>query len=91
MLAENEVVSLLLCLGILLFFWANLRRIRELHGYRPMLWGFFAYLMASIFTVLEGFTWPTGFNFLEHLAYLVSAVFFAAWIVQLTRLRGGPA
>ena len=91
MLAENEAVSLLLSLGILLFFWANLERIRELPGYRPMLWGFLTYLIASIFTILEGFFWSSGFNFLEHLGYLISSAFLAAWIVQLAQARRSAA
>jgi hypothetical protein len=87
MLAENEIVSLLLGVGMALFFWANLERIRGLTGYRLMLWGFLSYLSAAAFTVLEGFIWAQGFNFLEHLGYLASAVFLAAWIAALTRPR----
>ena len=90
MLAENELVSLFICLGILTFFWANLRRIRHLTGYRPLLWGFLAYLVATIFTLLESYIWADGFNFLEHLGYLASAVCLAAWIANLSGLHRGP-
>jgi len=44
-----------------------------------------------IFTMLEGFAWAEGFNFLEHLAILICGVSLAAWIVNPhpvpTRLR----
>jgi hypothetical protein len=87
--AENEIVSLFLSLGILLFFLANLRRLRELKGYKPMLWGFYCYLSALIFTLLETVAWTGAFNFLEHLGYFLSAAFLAVWIAQVAGLRRG--
>jgi hypothetical protein len=87
--AENEIVSLLLSLGILLFFLANLARIREIGGYRYLLGSLLAYIIAMIFTLLESITWEMGFNFLEHLAYLVSAALLAAWIARLARPKRG--
>jgi hypothetical protein len=87
--AENEVVSFLLSLGILLFFLANLARIRQIDGYRWLLGSFLAYVIALAFTLLEGVTWEQGFNFLEHLSYLVSAALLAVWIAQLVRLKRG--
>lgn len=89
MLAENEVVSLFLSLGLLLFFLANLGRVREIRGYTWMMAGYLAYVSAMIFTILEGFAWEQGFNSLEHLSYLVSAVFLAVWIATLSRPRRG--
>lgn len=89
MLAENEVVSLLLSLGILLFIWANLWRIREIGGYRYLLSSFLAYVIALIFTLLEGIVWEPGFNFLEHLGYMVSAALLAIWIARPAWLKRG--
>jgi len=91
MLAENELVSLFLGLGVLLFFLANLGRVREIKGYSLMMGGYLAYLSSMIFTILEGFAWEPGFNFLEHLGYLVSAVFLAAWIRQLAGPQRGAS
>ena len=91
MLVENEVVSLFLSLGLLLFFLANLGRVREIQGYPWMMGGYLAYVSAMIFTILEGFAWEQGFNFLEHLSYLVSAALLAAWIRQLARPQRGAA
>lgn len=87
--AENEIVSLLLSLGIMIFFWANMGRIREISGYRTLVGSFLGYVIAMIFTVLESVTWEQGFNFLEHLSYLASAALLAAWIARLVQPRRG--
>ena len=91
MLVENEVLSFILCLGISLFILVNLGRVRELRGSSYLLGGILAYLAASIFTLLEGFTWAGGFNFLEHLAILICGLFLAAWILSLIRSQRGAA
>jgi hypothetical protein len=91
MLAENEVLSFLLTLGILAFFLANLRRMRDLPGSAYQLGGILAYLAALIFTLLEGFAWADGFNLLEHLGYLLCGLFLAAWIISLSRSWKGAA
>jgi hypothetical protein len=91
MLAENEVLSFLLTLGILAFFLANLQRVQNLPGSAYQLGGILAYLTALIFTLLEGFAWADGFNFLEHLGYLICGLFLAAWIVSLSRSWKGAA
>jgi hypothetical protein len=87
--AENEIVTLFLSLGVLLFFLANLVRIREIDGYRFLVGSLLAYVTAMIFTLLEGLAWGEGFNFLEHLCYLVSAALLAAWIARLARPKRG--
>lgn len=89
--AENEIISLLLGLGILFFYLANLRRIQEFPGYRLLLGSFLAYLLALIFTVLEGVLWRQGFNLLEHLGYLASAALLAGWAAQAARRPGRGA
>lgn len=89
--AENEIVTLLLSLGISLFFLANLARIRQIDGYRWLLGSFLAYLVAMVFTLLEGIAWEQGFNFLEHLGYLASAALLAAWIARFALLKRGES
>lgn len=86
--AENEIVSLLLGLGLLFFFQANLKRLQEFPGYRLLLGSFLAYLLALSFTMLEGVAWRTGFNLLEHLGYLASAALLAGWAAQAARRPG---
>ena len=89
MLAENEVLSFLLTLGIFSFILANLRRVRGLPGSAYLLDGILSYLAALIFSLLEGFIWAEGLNILEHLCYLICGLFLAAWIVSLyTSWRG---
>lgn len=83
MLAENEVVSLFLSLGVLLFFLANLRRLQVFPSYAWMIAAYLAYVMAMIFTIVEGYLWEAGFNFLEHLSYTLSVIFLATWIWRL--------
>lgn len=85
MLAQNEVVTLFLSLGVLLFIQANLRRLPEIPSYNWMIAGYLAYVLAMIFTIAEGYLWEPGFNFLEHLSYTVSAILLVIWIWRLAR------
>lgn len=90
MFQENEVVSLLIGLGALVFLLANLPRLRRGANWQVLFGGFCVYLAARVLTVLEGVFWPAGLNVLEHFCYAGSAVLLAAWCwLSFGRRRAG--
>lgn len=89
MIQENEVLVLLLAVGTLVFVWSNRLRLRQLPSSRTLLTGFFFLIGAWSLTVIEGFFWREGFNFIEHLCYAVSAVLVATWCWQVFGHKGG--
>jgi uncharacterized membrane protein len=89
MIQENEVIMLLLGVGVLVFMLANWKRLRRLPASRAMSHAFHLLVLASILTVLEGFFWPGPLNFLEHACYAGSALLLAAWCWRVFARAGG--
>jgi hypothetical protein len=80
---KNEVITLLITVGIGMFFWANRKSIIQLHAWKLLILSFFCYLARMCFTVLEGYYWPDGMNLLEHLSILLFSIFFLFWCWQI--------
>ena len=80
----NEVINLLLSLGVLIFILANYAKLKHLPAVRILLAGFCVLLAAEVLTNVEGF-WPKDspknsfFNLLEHICYAGSALLIAFW------------
>jgi peptidoglycan/LPS O-acetylase OafA/YrhL len=75
MFQESEVIALVVALVgafLLIFVFAR----RDLPQLRHFYAAYFAIAAAAFFTVIEGVLWNDAFNFLEHLSYMLSAVFF---------------
>ncbi|MDO9462769.1 MAG: hypothetical protein Q7J61_03075 [Deltaproteobacteria bacterium] len=85
MVQENEVVTLLLGVGVLVFVIANRLQLQRLPGSRILISGFYVYLGGRILTVLEGFFWGEFLNFLEHLCSAGSNVLVAIWCWRVFR------
>lgn len=83
MAQENEVILLLLGLGVLIFALANRERLAKLPAVRLLAAGLCLLLAAWVLTILEGFFWPTALNLAEHGCYAASASFNAAWCWQV--------
>lgn len=80
MIQENELIALILSCGAMIIGLYNYRRVREIEGTWLLGFAFVSFVLSTIFTVLEGFFWQAGLNMLEHLFYLVSAIFLVAWL-----------
>ena len=89
MIQENELVPLIIGVGMLVFLLASHIRLREFPGWRLFVGSFCIYLLGWVFTVVEGI-WvgfeaevllSTGFNMLEHVCYTVSSILFALWCI----------
>lgn len=84
MLRENEVVMLVLGIGVLILIFTNLDHIRRIKFWKILLSGYCILLLGWVFTVLEGFFIENFFNLLEHGSYLLSSLFIAVWAWKST-------
>lgn len=83
MIQENELVSLLLAIGIGMFFLGNRRPLTRLPMWQVLIAAYSFLLVGLVLTVAEGFFLNQLLNFLEHLCYGLSAVGIAFWCRQL--------
>lgn len=83
MYQENEIVTLLITLGIGFFFWANRKSIVQVQAWYMLLVSYLFYFVSTCFTVLEGYIWPTALNLLEHLFILLFSIVFLLWCWQI--------
>lgn len=80
MIHENEILMLLLGIAVLLFVLANYTKLKQLRSFWYLASSFIFSVFGWFFTILEGFMLPADLNTLEHLSYLISALFIVAWI-----------
>ncbi len=79
MIQQNEVILLLLGIGVLIFLMANRGRLHRLPASRMILLAFYVLLGGWLLTNLEAFLLPELFNLIEHLCYAASGVLLAVW------------
>ncbi len=79
MIQENEIILLLLGLGVLIFVLSNRLRLQRLPESKTLIAGFYMLMAGWVLTVLEGFLLEGLLNFIEHMCYASSAVLVAAW------------
>lgn len=80
MIQENEIVSILLCIGVLYFIVINRLQIKRLPSSDIFVSGFYIFMLGRIFTILEGFFFEDFLNLLEHACYAISSVLLLIWI-----------
>lgn len=83
MIQENEVVMLLMAIGVLIFILVNRRLIMRIEAARVLVAAFCVLLAAYVFTILEGFFLEKLLNLLEHLCYAASSVLIALWCMRV--------
>ena len=79
MIHENEVVMLLLGVGVLIFILTSRLRLKQLPASNILITAFYVAFASWVLTVLEGFFWQELLNYLEHICYAVSSVLLAGW------------
>jgi hypothetical protein len=79
MIYTNEVVMLILGLGVFWFVMLNKYKIRRIPAWKLLLFAFYFLMGGWFFTVIEGFILLPFFNLLEHVSYSVSAIIMAVW------------
>jgi hypothetical protein len=76
MIYTNEVVMLILGLGVFWFVMHN-------KHWKLLLYTFYFLMAGWFFTVIEGFILMPFFNLLEHVSYTVSAIIMAMWCYKI--------
>jgi ABC-type Na+ efflux pump permease subunit len=84
MLKENEVVMMLLGIGVLFFILVNKDQIKRIKSWKTIIWAYYLLLFGWFFTILEGFFMQDYVNMLEHVSYLVSAFLLMIWCWRVT-------
>jgi len=79
MLQENEIVMLILGLGVLVLLVNNRVQLRRFQSSRRLMLGFYFLLAGWLLTVLEGFFWKGFLNYLEHMCYAIGSLSVASW------------
>lgn len=83
MIVGNEIITLLLGIGLLIFVVENRDRLKRLPAYRLFLGGLLVLEAGWLLTVLEGYFLGQYLNLLEHVCYVVSSAFLCAWCWQV--------
>lgn len=79
MIQENEVVTVVLSVGVLIFVFQNRSRLATLPSHRLAIGAFAALFAGQVLTVLEGFWYEDLLNLAEHICYSLSSLLVAAW------------
>ena len=87
MIQGNEVVMLLMAIGVLIFILFNRRQIMRIEAAGLLVTAFCVLLAGYVLTVLEGFFLEDLFNFLEHLCYTGSSVLIALWCMKVFKRK----
>jgi hypothetical protein len=87
MVRENEIVMLILGLGVMIFILGNRLQLKRIPSADFLLLGFHILLAGWVLTVLEGFFWEELLNYLEHMCYSVGSMLLAAWCWKVFRIR----
>lgn len=79
MIQENEIVMLLIGVGVLIFIINNRVQFKRLPKWKIITTAFYVLFGGWVLTVIEGFFWNELFNLFEHICYAASSVLVAAW------------
>jgi len=85
MIQENEIVMLIIGLGVLIFLLGNRSQLKRIPSSDFLLLAFHALLAGWVLTVLEGFLWGDFLNYLEHMSYAAASLLLAAWCWKVFR------
>lgn len=88
MFQENEVISCILTVGVVLFVLVNYRTVVRIPHSHLLLSALLFFLLSNVFTICEGMWMERFYNALEHLTYMVSLIIMAVWCRAIYR-RGG--
>jgi len=80
---EDEILMLVLGLGVLTFMFLNYSNLKRIALFKLLATAFCMFVAGWILTVLEGFFWENALNFLEHTCYAAGAIFMAIWFWKM--------
>lgn len=79
MIQQNELITFLVSVGVMLFILFNRRRIMEIPAAPILLFSFTALFAGWMLTLAEGIVLPALMNLLEHACYAASSLGAAVW------------
>jgi len=88
MIQENELVMLIIAIGVLVFVVGNFSRLKMFPALKILIAGFVMFFTGWIFTVLEGFFWNMFLNFMEHICYIGGSILVAVWCWKIFGRKG---
>lgn len=83
MVQENEIVLLILGIGVLVFVLGNRQRLQKIPASNFLLSGYYMMLAGWFLTVLEGFFLSNLINYLEHICYAASSIITSLWFLNV--------
>ena len=83
MIQQDEVILLILGLGVLALLVAYVRRLERLVAWRTMLAAYCLLVTGWALSIPEGFLLQAVLNVLEHVCYAGSSVMLAVWCSKL--------
>ncbi len=87
---ENEILTLFLGLGTLIFVVSNFSRLRRLRHAFLFLTGFVLLLPGWTATLFDqSASWGDAFNTIEHLSYAGAVCVLAVWTIRIAYPREG--
>jgi len=91
MIQENEVVMLLLAIGVLIFILVNRRLVMRIQASRLLVAAFCVLLAAYVLTVPEDLAPQSKpgvlLNLLEHSCYAANSVLIAMWCIKVFKRK----
>jgi len=87
MIQENEIVALILALGVLFFTLVYRHGLEDVAYPGILLAAFTFYCVGLILTVLEGLFWPDLLNILEHICHAISSILLGLWVLYCIKRR----
>ena len=86
---ENELITAIVALGVLIFIVLHHNALRKLPNFKILASAFYVLIASWILTILEGFFFPAFLNLLEHVGYALSAVLLALWLFPMYKKEEG--
>jgi uncharacterized membrane protein len=85
MIQENEIITLLLGIGVMIFILANKQKMKRIPAAKILIAGFYVLLSGWVLTILEGLFWRELLNVLEHICYTASSILMAIWCWKILK------
>ena len=79
MIQQNEILTMLVTLGVVLYIIINRRALTRIPGFKILFVSFLVLFVGLVLTIAEGFFLGHLMNVLEHLCYAVSSLLAAVW------------
>jgi len=79
MIQQNEIVMLIIGLGVLIFILGKRSQLQRFPSSKILVLGFYVLLAGWALTVMESFFFAILFNYLEHLCYAIGSLLVTAW------------